>query len=72
MPILGYKIFKVRTVVLKMYAAVCSLVGDTVESLCQIYIDKQLMSSLSQSNMAHLVSLLEGKPRNKLCVIIFY
>lgn len=72
MPVLGHEIFKVRYVVLKMYAAVCSIIGDTIESLCQIYIDKQLRSSLSQSNIAYLVSLLEGMSRNKSSGIIFH
>lgn len=47
--------------VLKAYAAVCALAGDLAESLCGWYISKQLRSSLSHSNIAYLIGLLEGE-----------
>lgn len=52
--------FKVPHGVLKLYAAICSVGQQAVDSLLRLYIEYKLKNILTQSNLAHLVALLEG------------
>lgn len=54
-------ILKIRHSVLRLFAAICSVAQQAVESMCRIYIDHKLKSSLSQTNLSDLIVLLEGK-----------
>lgn len=53
-------IFKVPNGILRLYAAVCSVGQHAVDSLARWYIEHKLRSSLSESNLAYLIILLEG------------
>lgn len=53
-------IFKVPSGVLKLYAAICSVGQQAVDSFARLYIEHKLKTSLCQSNLAYLIKLLEG------------
>ncbi|CAH0546449.1 unnamed protein product [Brassicogethes aeneus] len=52
-------IFKVPHSILQIYAMFCNSCGVLIDFVLKRYIDYKLKSSLSQTNLAHLIGLLE-------------
>lgn len=59
-------ILKVPNGVLKLYAAICSVGQQAVDSLAHFYIEHKLKSALSHHNLAHIVNLLESTVTERL------
>lgn len=53
-------ILKVPNEVLRLYAAVCSVGQQAVDSLAHFYIERKLKAALSHQNLAYIVNLLES------------
>ncbi|CAG9818827.1 unnamed protein product [Phaedon cochleariae] len=52
-------IFKIPNGILKLYASICSVAQYVVEMTSRLFIERTIKSNLSQSNLAHLIKLLE-------------
>lgn len=54
-------ILKVPHGILKLYAAVCSVGQQAVDSLAHFYVEHKLKAALSQHNLTQLINVLESK-----------